>query len=187
MKRLSRWQDDTVYKICLNSGGEDAVLIRHWATSKSVDRQRKHCRTPDFTGSGGRRSRIPGVRWMHSTTYQGATNAHEDTMARDPSQNRMTALEKADCPLWFGCGSSRRVASGAMRPCLQLRQAATSRRSRSPSNLNSQGHVRPRSMAGFRRSNCRWHCLNPAIYGHLPEAHRRRSSERSSQIGVVRK
>lgn len=26
----------------------------------------------------------------------------------------------------------------------------------------SKGLVRTRSMAGFRRANCRWHCLNPA-------------------------
>jgi hypothetical protein len=43
---------------------------------------------------------------------------------------------------------------------------ARSGRSRSPSNLNIQGLVRPRSMAGLRRANCRWHCLDPATTGH---------------------
>ncbi len=31
-----------------------------------------------------------------------------------------------------------------------------------PSNLNTQGLVRPRAMAGFRRANWQWYCLNAA-------------------------
>lgn len=39
---------------------------------------------------------------------------------------------------------------------------ATSGRSRSPSNLSTQGLVRPRAMAGFRRANWQWYCLKAA-------------------------